>query len=175
MTGCSKPIPGIRAKDLHRFAQQLIFDTALQRELSQANPGVITEMTGNLDRAEIIKEAIRSFNFSPHGISVLRSKILTSTSDSDLDGINICNTFAPVGVNNPAYRKDLLGLEIIATLMEVDPSLSSALEFSKFVSPDKTSREIISALQKYLPPGVSLEEVLNDRYKAELLYNGVFL
>lgn len=126
-------------------------------------------MTSNLDRAEIIKKAIREFNFSPHGISVLRSKILTSTSDSVLDGMKICDTFAPVGVNNTAYRKDLSGLEVIATLMEADPTLYSPFVFSTLVAADETGKKIISALQEALPPGVSIEKMLNDRYKVELL------
>ncbi|MEH6565083.1 MAG: hypothetical protein V7756_07160 [Halopseudomonas sp.] len=126
-------------------------------------------MKDSLTRAETLREAIANFKPSPYGISVLRSKILTSTIGTDLDGMKICDTFAPVGVNNPDYRKDLSGLGIIVRLMEVDPSLYSALVFSRLVIADELGDKIISSLKQNLPQGVDLGDVLTDSYKRYLL------
>lgn len=121
-------------------------------------------MMSSIARARAIKKAVKNFVYNPHGISVLRSEILKEIQGTGLDGRGICNTFVPVGLNNPTYQRGLSGLETLATLMEVDPSLSSALVFSSLEIAGEPSHEIISALRESLPSTVRLSTVLSRSY-----------
>lgn len=100
---------------------------------------------------------------------MLRSEILKATLGSDLDARGICDTFVPVGVNNQSYSEGLLGLETIVALMESDPSLSSAFVFSKLEVAGESGFQVLSALKKVIPPTVSMNDVLPNKYFAQKL------